>query len=289
MNMLWDYNHVINLKLGHASKPIQVIPSTMHEDMVLIHKQCRGCWSMHGSRWTPDVKSPLDDSTFKQKMDFMYMMHLYDAELEGKYWMLNVCLDSDQPVCSTDFIAYAVEKASPWFNVLGDGYLGLAPFNSYKKPLENVHNNILEQMHHKKMINSKVFGVHTHMYNSTEDPSQIRFGGYNEKLLRDKHELVWFPTSSSKSWGIEIVSGGLHDDLVGRQSNVTHAIIEPGYPYIAMPKHQFIQFIDDMHAAYPEEPMTCKQNDWCFFYDPCDKVKEHMPDLVFQMKDMNGD
>lgn len=167
---------------------------------------------MHGTRWNPDVKIPLNEKLISQKMDFMYMMHLYKATLQGKYWMLNVCLDSDRPVCSTDFIVYAVEKATPWFNVLGDGYMGLAPFSA-KKPLDSVHNNLLEQMHFKKMINSKVFGVHTHMYNSTEDPSQIRFGGYNEDLLREKHELVWFKTGSNKSWGIEIVSGGLHDNL----------------------------------------------------------------------------
>jgi len=63
-------------------------------------------------------------------MDFVYMMHLYDATLEGRYWMLNVCLDSDQPICSTDFIVYAVEKAKPWFNLVSDGYIGLAPISA---------------------------------------------------------------------------------------------------------------------------------------------------------------
>jgi len=287
--MLWDYNHVIDLKLGDASAPIKVIPSTLHEDLVLMNKNCKGCWSMPGSKWNPDVKSPLNEVNISHKLDFVYMMHLYEATLEGKYWMLNVCLDSDQPVCSTDFIVFAIEKATPWFNVLGDGYIGLAPSNG-NKSLDAVHNNILDQMHFKKMINTKVFGVHTHMYNSTEDPSQIRFGGYNEDLLREDHEVVWFKTASSKSWGFEIISGGLHENLFNTAAtNIKHAIIEPGYPYIAMPKLAFVDFVNSMQSAYPEEPMTCSQNDWCFFYNPCEDVKKHIPDLVFEILDSNGE
>lgn len=236
LNMLWDYNHVISFKMNDGSKRMSLIPTTMHEDMVLLHKKCRGCWSMHGMRWHPDVDKPVNSNLIEQKMDFLYMMHLYDATLSGKYWMINVCLDSDIPVCGVDFITYAVEKATPWFNILGDGYVGLAP-RADKDLLESVRNNVLDQMHHKNMIQERVFGVHTHMYNSTEDPSQMRFGGYNKDLIREGKEIHWFQTTSKKSWGLNIHAGGLHTNLFHQNNTMdTHAVIEPGYPYIAMPK-----------------------------------------------------
>jgi hypothetical protein len=86
--------------------------------------------------------------------------------------MSNVCIESELRVCATDLIVYAVEKATPWFNILVDGYLGLAPrYKSKINDTRHTRNNVLEQMHYHKMIGRKIFGVHTHMFNSTEDPS----------------------------------------------------------------------------------------------------------------------
>ena len=48
MDMLWDLNHVIDLKLTNESLDIQLIPSTDMEDLILLHNECRGCWTMHG-------------------------------------------------------------------------------------------------------------------------------------------------------------------------------------------------------------------------------------------------
>ena len=59
-------------------------------------------------------------------------------------------------------------------------------------------------MEEHRMINKRVFGVHTHMFNSTEDPSQIRFGGYNSDLIKDGHDLIWFNTTNEKVWAVEL-------------------------------------------------------------------------------------
>ena len=48
MDLLWDLNHVIDLKLTNESVDIQLIPSTDMEDLILLHNECRGCWTMHG-------------------------------------------------------------------------------------------------------------------------------------------------------------------------------------------------------------------------------------------------
>jgi len=72
----------------------------------------------------------------------------------------------------------------------------------------------------------------------------MRFGGYNEELVRENQTLYWFNTTSKRSWGLDIVAGGLHSNLFENHTETTHAIIEPGYPYIAMPKKEFVNFID---------------------------------------------
>jgi len=186
LDMLWDWNHVIKMKLTNSTDDIQLIPSTSMQDMILLHNDCRGCWSMHGSKWTPDINIPLGLTMKKKAIDFFYMMNIYDAKVEGHYWMTNACFNTNTTNCATNLIVYAIQRAKPWFNSLGDGYFGLAPSNSID--LGDSSNNILEQMYFHGMVTKKQFGVHTHMRNSTEDPSTIRFGGYNEELFKAGHE-----------------------------------------------------------------------------------------------------
>ena len=57
-------------------------------------------------------------------------------------------------------------------------------------------------MHH--LLTKKQFGVHTHLWNSTEDPSQIRFGGYNEELFKAGHKQVWLDTLNKTTWIVEV-------------------------------------------------------------------------------------
>ncbi len=203
--------------------------------------------------------------------------------------MTNVCLDGLLPVCATDLIVYAVEKATPWFNILADGYLGLAPtFKGRMNDTKHTRNNVLEQMHFHKMINHKVFGVHTHMFNSTEDPSQIRFGGYNKDLVREGHEFIYINTTSTHSWAIELTSAKLHHELTD-EGEKQLAIIDPAYPYMAMPKTAFAKFSEVMKTEYPNEPITCETLDWCYFYTPCEDVSKLMSSLTFTVKNSAGE
>ena len=285
--MLWDYNHSINVRLGNATDLVELVPSTSLEDLLLMHKDCKGCYSRHGTRWTPDVLKAVGHNKTTIEFDFMYALHFYEAKLTGNYWMVNMCLDSPLPKCALDLIVFAVERATPWYSANSDGYLGLAPLKSTTVGKNEANrNNVMEQMHKHKMIDKKVFGVHTHMFNTTEDPSQIRFGGYNEELIRDGHDLVWFNTSNQNAWSIEIFSGGLHIDIFSNKT--MHAIVDPAYPYIAMPKHAFAKFAETLKFAYPDEPVTCNGADWCYFFTPCDQVAEFLPDLWFKAKTSDG-
>ena len=108
MDLLWDWNHVINLKLSNATDSIQLIPSTDMEDMILLHNECGGCWSMTGTKWTPDMQLPIGREMTKKAVDFMYMMHIYDAKVEGHFWMLNACFNTTQNACATNLIVYAI-------------------------------------------------------------------------------------------------------------------------------------------------------------------------------------
>lgn len=51
MEMMWDYNHVMAVRLHNATDDMHLIPTTMVSEMVLMHNNCTGCWSKHGSKW----------------------------------------------------------------------------------------------------------------------------------------------------------------------------------------------------------------------------------------------
>lgn len=53
--------------------------------------------------------------------------------------------------------------------------------------IDNAHNNLLYQLKFHGLIEEKIFGVHTRIFDSDEDPSVIRFGGYNEELFKEGH------------------------------------------------------------------------------------------------------
>lgn len=105
-------------------------------------------------------------------------------------------------------------------------------------------------------------GVHTHMYNSTEEPSQIRFGGYNEELFAKGHEQFWLTTVNNTSWEIEMSDVKFHGESL---SGPGRAIVNPGFPFIGIPKSKFENFKKDVIAAYPDEQLTCQDMDWCYF------------------------
>lgn len=180
MEMMWDYNHVMAVRLHNATADMHLIPTTMLSDMVLMHNKCKGCWSKHGSKWQPDEHLPPNggvNATMTTKhLEYFFMNRLYDAEVEGFYWTVHSCLRAFEEACAKNLVLFAIQKAKPYFHTLGDGYFGLAPAYGYQGTQSS---SLLHQIYNHGMIKSKVFGVHTHMFNSTEDPTQIRFGTFN--------------------------------------------------------------------------------------------------------------
>ena len=51
-----------------------------------------------------------------------------------------------------------------------------------------------------------------------------------------------------------------------------------------MPVSEFEAFKQDIMDAYPDEPVTCTNMAWCYFFTPCDVLMEEMPDLKFSFK-----
>ena len=116
------------------------------------------------------------------------------------------------------------------------------------------------------------------MFNSTQDPSQIRFGGFNEELFDTGHETIMMKTRAKSSWEVKFDSAGFYSETVWKG---WHALIDPGYPFIALPKQAFEMFKNDLMKAYPDEPVTCSDDEWCYFVSPCSKIVDSMPDLQF--------
>ena len=85
MEMMWDYNHVMAVRLHNATGDMHLIPTTMMSDMVLMHNNCRGCWSKHGSKWQPDEHLPPNggvNATMTTKhLEYFFMKRLYDTEV----------------------------------------------------------------------------------------------------------------------------------------------------------------------------------------------------------------
>jgi len=279
MSMLWDWNHVLSVKLNNDTDTIDLVPTTGLSDMMLMHKNCTRCWSMHGTKWNPEFHLPAggtDAKLKKKKLEYFYMMHLYDVEVEGFYWAVSACLATGGPnSCANDIVLYAVQSAKPWFYTLGDGFFGLAETPGYSGSEET---SLISQLHSQGMLKKKIFSVHTHMFNTTSDPSQVRFGGINEALFKEGHEVLSMKTSSKQSWEVKFDSAGFRTSKIW---NGHHALIEPGYPFIALPKEAFDIFKSDLLAAYPDEPVTCSDDEWCYFLTHCDKLVKSMPSLQF--------
>jgi len=83
MQMLWDWNHVITLNLTDSEETpvVSLIPTTGSADMIMVHRECRKCWSLNAVKWaaeTNDLPIGGANMTFTNKtFDYFYMMHVY--------------------------------------------------------------------------------------------------------------------------------------------------------------------------------------------------------------------
>lgn len=72
---------------------------------------------------------------------------------------------------------------------------------------------------------------------------------------------------------------GFHEENVWTDK---YALIDPGYPFIAMPKDEFVHFIEDLLTVHPEHNIKCDEMDWCTFNSTCDQVRDKVPDMTFK-------
>ena len=167
MPMLMDWNHIVELTMNRANSTLNVIPDTRHHKFMLAHPNCEDCFVEHGTKWAPDSHKPLREKVYTEKYDFLYMMHAHESEITARYWMTAMCFNIEEEACAKEYPVFSIQSASPYFYALGDGYFGLEP-------------RALAALTREEMISKPIMGVHTMMYNSDEDPSLIRFGGYDE-------------------------------------------------------------------------------------------------------------
>ena len=93
-------------------------------------------------------------------------------------------------------------------------------------------------------------------------------------------------TRSKNTWEVKFDSAGFASEEVWKG---WHALIDPGYPFIALPKQAFESFKKDLLGAYPDEPVTCSDDEWCYFMTPCEQIIESMPDMTFTFPTESGD
>lgn len=271
MSLELDFNHVIELRLRHANATLNVIPDSHMNHFMLAHPNCQKCYVEHGTKWAPD-QDLLRDKVYSGTFDYFYNMHSGEATIEGRLWDTAVCFNTQDHACAHEYSVFSIQKADPWFYSLGDGYLGLNPA-------------ALDSMTRAGWISKPMFGVHTKMTESTEDPSQIRFGGENKDLFANDSSQLWLKTVNSTTWEMDLTEVDFHGDDIIKNSK---AIINPGYPFIGVPKAHFETFKKDVIEAYPDEAISCDHVDWCYFMTPCDKLKKVMPDLTFTFKNTDG-
>ena len=204
---------------------------------------------------------------------------MLETEIEGQRFEGKMCIMSDQAQCALDLKIFAIENTLKGLLYSeSSGYLGLGLGEGYGGGKEL---NTLDQLYSQGLIGSKKFGVYTVMKNSTDSHSQIRFGGFNEDLLVDKHSLQWMPTTSTDSWKILIHSITFNTDDILQDSST--ALINPGFPYIAAPFSEFKRFKTDL--KYAHATLKCEEESagLCYFKKTCQSLAERLPPLIFTL------
>ena len=179
MHLIYDYQHGIYMELDEEAIQLRMQVSTEMSDLVLMSESCDMCWTMSGTRInTKEVGvSPLLEKSF----DIFYLTGRYQTNTIGDYYKKQFCFGE---VCAEDMPVFVVEKADPNFSCLGDGFIGFAPVSDEK----NNGFSLLEWLYQHEVIHKKAFGIHTQLYNSKEDPSTIRLGGYDKSLFPEGHQ-----------------------------------------------------------------------------------------------------
>lgn len=67
-------------------------------------------------------------------------------------------------------------------------------------------------------------------------------------------------TNPTMSWEVKFDNAGFNAEYLW---NNTHALIDPGYPFIGMPWDSFKSFEKDLAEVYPDHAINCTKEDWC--------------------------
>ncbi len=120
------------------------------------------------------------------------------------------------------------------------------------------------------------------MRNETDNPSQIRFGAYNENLFEGK-QLHWIDTINDQTWQVKLAQVDYkQEDILGKP---TVALMNPSFPFIAAPFEDFEKFKAIVMGLGLENnfELKCTSLDWCYFKTKCSNVIDKLPDLTFHI------
>ena len=78
------------------------------------------------------------------KLDYFYLLHLFEAEIGGYHFHENVCLlrDEEALTCGERFIIFAIKEAKPMTLLSADGYLGLGLGHGINGTATDVYNTL---------------------------------------------------------------------------------------------------------------------------------------------------
>lgn len=124
MDLLYDFNHVVNLKMASGNDTFQLIPDTGISDTLVHHKNCNMCGNSQRKKWSSLVP-PLSKQNMTHSFDYFYLLHQWTTELTGHHYKDSICLSESTRSCTTNVQILAIENARPYFYSLADGYLGL--------------------------------------------------------------------------------------------------------------------------------------------------------------------
>ena len=176
-------------------------PDTALNEVAVMTTSCKTCNGT--SLWTPPASTGGKNVTgTSETLQYFYLSHAFDVEVKGTYYKLPACIEHDPnpAVCLLNFDVFGISSAKPSIQTNGDGYMGLGLGNSIASNSDN--RSILSQLKQHGLIDKKIFSVYTQLFNQTDTPSQIRFGGSNSNLFNNS--LHYITTLKDDSWKINL-------------------------------------------------------------------------------------
>ena len=156
---------------------------------------------------------------------------------------------------------FAIKSAVNTFISDLDGYIGLAPPRNGIERMRSFLFNAWKD----GLIEHMVFALYTSVRNDI--PSTLKFGSYDPSGIKDGEQLTYIQTRNSTTWGLSAAYFIVFDHTIYTDSTPKVALIEPQYPYLYIPQHEFESFRGAVNDVYKDA--NCKLT-YCYFSKPCD-------------------